>query len=160
MSRAKKEIIGERFGRLVVVSEVEPIIYRGNKLRRFRCKCDCGNEIDTGLSNLVSGNTLSCGCLRTETTRKNHSKNMGEFHGTAISKIRGHSANKNNKLGVRGVYFDESVKRYCAHITLHGKVKHLGKYKALNDAIKAREDAEKKYFQPIIEVYNREKENQ
>lgn len=160
MSRAKKEVIGERFGRLVVVSEVEPIIYRGNKLRRFLCRCDCGNETEVRLSSLISGMTSSCGCLRSETTRKNHSKNMGEFHGTAISKIQGCSANKNNRLGVRGVYFDESVKRYCAHITLHGKVKNLGKYKTLSDAIKAREDAEKKYFQPIIEVYNREKENQ
>ena len=30
----------------------------------YRCKCDCGNEIEVIGQNLKNGNTKSCGCLR------------------------------------------------------------------------------------------------
>lgn len=36
----------------------------------WRCKCDCGNEIDVTATDLVSGHTRSCGCLMRETSAK------------------------------------------------------------------------------------------
>lgn len=71
----KKNIeTGQRFGRLVIVKEVEHHkmpngIYR----RMFLCKCDCGNEVTCSLANLTSGNTSSCGCLKKETASNNNS---------------------------------------------------------------------------------------
>lgn len=56
------DIIGQRFGRLTPLEEANHI---GN-LRRFLCRCDCGNETIVRLAALRSGNTTSCGCLHGE----------------------------------------------------------------------------------------------
>jgi hypothetical protein len=56
-------LTGERFGRLIVVEEVGS---RNGKLL-WRCSCDCGGQTIAPTGNLRSGNTKSCGCLRTDT---------------------------------------------------------------------------------------------
>ena len=53
---------GKRYNRLTVVKEVE----QRNKVRRFLCECDCGNQKEFILYNLRNGNTTSCGCVRKE----------------------------------------------------------------------------------------------
>lgn len=60
----KKDLTGQRFGKLVVIKETEPhYSNEGNKRRRkWLCKCDCGNEKAIIQSSLISGNTKSCGC--------------------------------------------------------------------------------------------------
>jgi len=58
--------IGERFGRLIVLEEVE----RMNANRRMRCRCDCGGEKVVGLMQLRAGKTKSCGCLHIETATR------------------------------------------------------------------------------------------
>lgn len=55
--------VGQRFGRLVLEYEADRSL--SNK-RRWMCLCDCGARRVFGQSNLVSGNTSSCGCLRSE----------------------------------------------------------------------------------------------
>lgn len=56
---------GQRFGRLSVVEETEPL---SRHVRVFRCRCDCGTLISARLANLRSGHTQSCGCLMRERT--------------------------------------------------------------------------------------------
>ena len=58
MSRKRVVTIGEEFGKLTIIKEVDQIGYR----RRFSVECGCGVIKDVGLSELVTGNTLSCGC--------------------------------------------------------------------------------------------------
>jgi 5-methylcytosine-specific restriction endonuclease McrA len=57
------DIIGQRFGRLVVMNEEG----RGTRSSIiYRCKCDCGNEkLILGVS-LRKGATISCGCFQRE----------------------------------------------------------------------------------------------
>ena len=55
---------GERYGRLTIIREVEPAGSIHKRVRRFLCRCDCGNEIICRLPNLKSGTTKSCGCYR------------------------------------------------------------------------------------------------
>lgn len=57
---------GERFGRLVVIKEVEPRQCKKGKVRRFLCQCDCGNTTTVAINHLVSGETKSCGCYKKE----------------------------------------------------------------------------------------------
>lgn len=55
------ELIGKRFGKLVVIS------YNGKDKRNnvlWLCQCDCGNIKIVLDYSLKSGNTKSCGCLR------------------------------------------------------------------------------------------------
>lgn len=75
-------LIGKRFGKLVVVDKADSLFYKNEKyksgfmeIRRWKCKCDCGNFVDVRGSRLCQGITQSCGCLRKERARKaNHEK--------------------------------------------------------------------------------------
>ena len=60
--------IGTRFGRQVVIGDYERIIYRtGSYAYRYPCRCDCGSPIhQVNASNLLNGESQSCGCLRGE----------------------------------------------------------------------------------------------
>lgn len=55
------DLIGKRFGKLVVLS------FAGKTARRqslWVVKCDCGNDRTVRGSNLRSGHTKSCGCIK------------------------------------------------------------------------------------------------
>lgn len=55
-------------------------------------------------------------------------------------------ANKNNKLGYKGIFLNKNGTRYCARIMVNHKNIHLGTFDTLEEAIRARKDAEIKYF--------------
>ena len=59
-----KDLIGQRFGKLVVVKHDDSSTTRHPK---WICQCDCGNTKSIHASALISGLTRSCGCLRRET---------------------------------------------------------------------------------------------
>ena len=56
--------IGEQFGRLSILKEIEPYILNNIKYRQFECICECGNIWKGLLGSLRNGETKSCGCLR------------------------------------------------------------------------------------------------
>lgn len=56
------DIIGCVFGRLTVLS------YAGDG--KWNCACECGGQPAIKRSNLVTGNSTSCGCKRRETTSR------------------------------------------------------------------------------------------
>lgn len=58
-----KDITGNRYGRLVVLSYVGQNKYRKSV---WLCMCDCGNTIEVNKNALHSGNTTSCGCYNKE----------------------------------------------------------------------------------------------
>ena len=60
---------------------------------------------------------------------------------------------KNNTTGVTGVYYNSKIQRYIARIYEKKKNINLGQFKTLEEAKKARELAEDKYFKPIIDKY-------
>ena len=60
---SKKDLIGQKFNRLLVLKEVGRDKY-GSVL--WLCKCACGNECIVIGSSLISSNTRSCGCLNKE----------------------------------------------------------------------------------------------
>lgn len=66
------DLTGKRFGRLVAVE------YKGNRI--WSCQCDCATTIDVRTTNLGSGNTRSCRCLKRETA-------------TALCFVHGHVRN-------------------------------------------------------------------
>lgn len=66
-----KEMIGKRFGRLVVVRRVENHYYpSGRHDACYECCCDCGNTVNVLGIHLRSGHTVSCGCFRVDTSRQ------------------------------------------------------------------------------------------
>lgn len=62
-------LIGAKFGMLVVVGEAEPLL-PGNRTR-WICDCECGGRVVARSDHLRSGDTSSCGCLRLAQGRRN-----------------------------------------------------------------------------------------
>lgn len=77
----KKEInlIGQRFGRLVVIKKDETRI----KYRCWICQCDCGVTKSIIEGSLKRGMTKSCGCLNAE----NRKKTKWKTHGCSETKL-------------------------------------------------------------------------
>ena len=56
-----KNLLNQKFGQLTVIECMGKIDKRHYY---WKCKCDCGNETIVSTSQLTSGNTKSCGCLK------------------------------------------------------------------------------------------------
>ena len=65
---AVKDITGQRFGRLI------PLRYEGNS--QWYCRCDCGTFPLILSRCMVRGTTRSCGCLRSETSKRRFRKDL------------------------------------------------------------------------------------
>lgn len=64
-------LVGDRFGKLSILKEVEShVTSGGNKKRKFLCRCDCGREKTVMLQSLKRGLTVSCGCFQREQSGK------------------------------------------------------------------------------------------
>jgi hypothetical protein len=73
---------GQRFGRLAVVRDLPA---ETGRRRRAECKCDCGTEKVVNVQCLVSGDTMSCGCLERELTsarRRTHGQSKHPLFST------------------------------------------------------------------------------
>lgn len=66
----KKDLTGQRFGRLTVLADAGRI--DGRVL--WLCRCDCGKETTVRSSNLVKGRVTSCGCWRVKSATKHNGK--------------------------------------------------------------------------------------
>lgn len=56
------------------------------------------------------------------------------------------SVAKNNSSGITGVYLNKKLNRWAARICVNYKTIYLGSFAKIEDAIKVRKDAEKRYF--------------
>jgi len=101
------DIIGNRFGRLIVISRVEN--YRATNGAQFLCKCDCGNEKTVQSAKLRNGHTKSCGCYRVDFSQKKaiiHGMSKSHIYGIWVKMIQ-RCENPNDpgyyKYGGRGI---------------------------------------------------------
>lgn len=77
-SQVKEDLTGKTFGRLTVISRAEN---KGSDVQ-WLCHCNCGNSIVVASKSLKSGNTKSCGCLKSELTSQRFSMDItGERFG-------------------------------------------------------------------------------
>ena len=206
-----EELIGLKFGRLVIISEATPFTRGKNNF--YKCLCVCGREKDIQLSSLTNGKSKSCGkggcnhatkhglsrtkeyelysgikarCYTKSSTGykdyggsgitmcsrwlgdkgfENFLADMGEIpEGLSLDRIDVYGdyspencrwANqslqsyntkrkKTNTSGRTGVGFYKGT--WVASITINSEYKSLGSYELFEDAVKAREDGELKYF--------------
>lgn len=83
----ENELVGSRFGRLVVQSKV---FKPGRTGTLWLCKCDCGSEKVIRVMLLKKGITTSCGCLSRELTsqiKRTHGFSSHPSYGTWRSMI-------------------------------------------------------------------------
>lgn len=151
--RSDRKILGKNFGRL---SPIKRISSSGNS--KYLCKCDCGNKIIVKGSLLLNGRTNSCGCLKSEISRKSmtviqeagvEKLRKGQIDGTNKYSLT-QKISKNNSTGAKGISFTKNG-NYRVYINLRGRQIHIGVFATLEEAIKKRKEAEIKYFKPILD---------
>ena len=74
-SKPRVDLTGKKFTYLTPYEYI-----KGGK---WKCKCDCGNEIIVDTRNLNSGHTQSCGCLQKQKASLN-TTNMTGFENKGI----------------------------------------------------------------------------
>lgn len=124
LDKRTKNLVGQRFGRLVVTS------YYGHKNGRvaWNCLCDCGKTTVVLSGGLCSGKTKSCGCYHSDISRKQVIERFTKHGGanTAIysrwCSMKDRCCNPNNpsyhNYGGRGITIcDEWVKDFEAFRT-------------------------------------------
>lgn len=123
----KLELLGKRFGRLVVTSEY----LKSNGRHKWLCSCACGNEITVQGSHLNKGLIRSCGCLRRETTALNGRNNSKQNKVAALHKLYyryKHAAKKKNRLFELDLdFFAYLVNQPCHYCKIHpNQLMHAG----------------------------------
>jgi len=79
----KRDITGERFGRLIAIRPTEK---RESRSIIWECRCDCGNTAFVSQRNLKGKSTSSCGCLRNELLHEQLMKDMtGQRFGNLVT---------------------------------------------------------------------------
>ena len=158
LRRKFRDLTGQKFGLLTVIRKTDK---RKNRRVVWECKCDCGTEnVYVSSQALTSGDTVSCGCARTPARSKNASKNLREFrennyiYGTNADNVFREKANKNNKLGLKGVTQRKRDGKFLATIVFRSKRYFLGSYATKEEAYEARKEAEKYLYKDFLEYYN------
>lgn len=81
-----KDLCGERFGRLLVLSRFP---YTKSRKTMWNCLCDCGQSTVVNAAHLKKGRIISCGCYLLEITSKRMIGNdYGKKHGLANHPLR------------------------------------------------------------------------
>ncbi len=86
-----QDVIGMRFGRLVIISEFsQPCnrLERKDKRRMCVCRCDCGNETKTRLDALRAKKTVSCGCYNKDLHTRHLMEGTPEYNSWKCMKAR------------------------------------------------------------------------
>lgn len=74
--RGIKQRVGDRFGRLVIISSnPERRLKEGKKKLWWLCRCDCGQESFFLATRLRGGRSTSCGCKRLESLKPGNGAN-------------------------------------------------------------------------------------
>ena len=69
------DLTNQHFGKLTVIGRGEDYVSpSGVHLLRWKCKCECGNDIVVGYSALIKNPTISCGCKNKKSTPRTHIK--------------------------------------------------------------------------------------
>lgn len=117
MVKVRKSLVGQRFGRLIVIKQAEDYIApkNGQHFAQWICQCDCGNECISSSNNLKRGVSTSCGCYNKEIVKKN------AFHNQISKKYNTFDLSNDYGIGYtfngEHFYFDledyELIKDYC-----------------------------------------------
>lgn len=142
---------GDKFGRLIAIQATEK---RSCRSIVWECMCECGNRIEVRSTMLTSGHTTSCGCVkRAIDDQRDFKKVLTYVDGTCIEFAKNIGQNRSTTspdTGVRGVILKDG--KYQAHIYFRKKRYYLGRYSRLEDAVKARKQAEYR-IEEYVEAY-------
>ncbi len=147
------DITGKRFGLLVALEPARRGDSSGSVI--WRCRCDCGNEIEVSYNKLMYTNQKSCGCRK-----KEHNQKLNTFlthvSGTSVDILKSKKIPADNTTGYRGVYWIRG--KYVAKIVFQKKAYYLGAFDKIEEAVLARKEAEEILFDGTAAFYEKWKE--
>lgn len=129
---------GVKVGYLTILDNIGYKYYSKGRVIIYKCKCDCGREINVVATTLYSALNKnykpSCGC-NTDQVRQISRKNPL----------------KTSRSGIKGVFVFQG--KWYATIHYNGRTKNV-LAKNREDAIMKRKLLEEKYFDPILDDFN------
>lgn len=144
-----EDLRNRKFGRLTVV---EPVIKRNSDGSIFwKCRCECGTELNVSQESLLEGYYRSCGCIRQEIQENLHD-NLTFVENTCVEIIERRKSRSDNKSGFRGVSKGPGNK-WLVTIGFQGKRYYIGLYSNFNDAVVARLRIEEVLHDGFLEAY-------
>lgn len=124
-------MIGEKFGKLTVISENKELVISGVRRNYFNCKCDCGNEHIVRKDHLTTGKIASCGCLRKNSMIGRPSRSAkapGEAAARCVwNNYKGKAKKRNYEFDLTLEEFLDLASKPC-HYCGRSKVNRWGEY--------------------------------
>jgi hypothetical protein len=121
------DIVGERFGRLIVLS---PAPRSKDNKTMWLCKCDCGKQKEVIGGNLKNGTTKSCGCYCLDIRKTNRFKpirSICEICGNVFLNRRSHQlktcspkCHRERVTKKQKVYLYSNIEQYLNKL-IHGR---------------------------------------
>ena len=139
-----RDIRDKTFGYL---TPVEPTGSRDRRDIVWRCRCRCGNTVELPATRLLRGNTLSCGCMRSENILAVN-RNIAGTHLSMSLKEK--ITNPGSASGYTGVARKRD--KWFAYINYRGRRYHLGTFSDLEDAVKARARAKQLVMEDALQL--------
>lgn len=114
----KIDMKGRRFGRLVVIEEVQPHTKpSGQRIAMYKCICDCGNVTVISGTHLRTGHNKSCGCMKAE-QRKHGMDRLARIWINMVRRCHDPKATSFLRYGEKGIYVcDEWLNDFSAFKT-------------------------------------------
>lgn len=144
--KVKKDLIGVRFGRLIVIGRD-----KDKKRTHYFCRCECGVEKSIRSDSLTNGKTVSCGCYNRDEAIKNlvEGRIVRRLGGVDVQQLK-QKLSRRNKSGTTGVCFIESEQKWRATLGIKN-MKFSIRAKTKEEAIQIRTEFEEKYHKPYLE---------
>lgn len=110
--KPQQNLVGQRFNHLTVLEMIP-----GNLTRTpsVRCQCDCGNIVIAATSNVKSGNTKSCGCIK-----HGHGGPRPKADGTTVVRTERKGSNGRKTRDLTGQRFNHLIVTGLAGYDKHG----------------------------------------
>lgn len=154
----QKDLTGQRFGRLTVLERSDQTATRGSRTRKlWKCQCDCGAITYKATDTLTNPDMSMCKACADQYGAAKARDNAGYVGGTQLAKIQEKPLESNNQTGFRGVYRNSRTSRFVVRIKFQKKLYHIGCFDNIEDAIKARLEAEEQFFGPYRELKKTQK---
>ena len=128
----KEDIVGNRYGKLIVLSKTDRKTKDGHYY--YNCQCDCGNTKEIIAKSLKRGLTKSCGCVRKE-TMSTHGLSQSRFYAIwegMIDRVTNPENDRYTRYGGRGItickewndfsnFKNDMYDSYCMHVKEFGE---------------------------------------
>lgn len=150
--KKRRDLSGEKFGKILVLYQVDNP-YKDGKYGRskmYMCRClVCGGERILPAMEIKT-NMQSCGCLRYQSEEMKRRSDLGVAtniqDGIHIPLLKRKEANKNSKTGVRGVY-PCSDGTFVACVQIANRTRRKKGLRTIEDARKERETLKKEMLE-------------